>query len=161
MLAGWQFFCKYNNLDETISIHALKWCHNGRGGASNHRVIIWYKCLHANRWFVGFLWWSGIWWEIIRHFIIHHFLHRFIPWSLWRHQKETFSSLLDFVSGNLPVTGGFPSKRPMTHSFDVSFDLHLNKRLSKQSRRRWFETPSHSLWRHSNGLFISSALDVK
>ena len=26
----------------------------------------------------------------------------------------------------------------------------LNKRLSKQSRRRWFETPSCSLWRHYN-----------
>ena len=35
-------------------------------------------------------------------------------------------------------------------SFDVFFDLRLNKRLSKQSRRRWFETPSHSLRRHCN-----------
>ena len=26
------------------------------------------------------------------------------------------------------------------------------KRLSKQSRRRWFETPSRSLWRHCNGM---------
>ena len=30
------------------------------------------------------------------------------------------------------------------------FYLRLNKRLSKCSRRRWFETPSHSLWRHCN-----------
>ena len=30
------------------------------------------------------------------------------------------------------------------------FDLRRNKRLSKQSRRRWFETPSRSLWRHCN-----------
>ena len=28
------------------------------------------------------------------------------------------------------------------------FDLHLNKRLSKQSWGWWFETPSPSLWRH-------------
>ena len=28
--------------------------------------------------------------------------------------------------------------------------LRLNKRLSKQSRRRWFETPSRSMWRHCN-----------
>ena len=28
----------------------------------------------------------------------------------------------------------------------------LNKRLNKQSRRRWFETPSCSLWRHCNVL---------
>ena len=26
----------------------------------------------------------------------------------------------------------------------------LNKRLNKQSRHRWFETPSHALWRHCN-----------
>ena len=30
----------------------------------------------------------------------------------------------------------------------VFFDLRLNKRLNKQSRRWWFETPSRSLWRH-------------
>ena len=30
------------------------------------------------------------------------------------------------------------------------FDLCLNKRLSKQSRRQWFEMPSHSLWSHRN-----------
>ena len=46
------------------------------------------------------------------------------------------------------MTGEFPSQRPVTHSFDVFFDLRLNKRLSKHSRRRWFETPLHSLWRH-------------
>ena len=44
----------------------------------------------------------------------------------------------------------FPSQKPVTQSFDVFFDLRLNKRLSKQPRRRWFETPSHSLWRHCN-----------
>ena len=32
------------------------------------------------------------------------------------------------------------------------FHLALNKRLNKQSRRRWFETQSRSLWRHCNGL---------
>ena len=49
-----------------------------------------------------------------------------------------------------PVTGGFPSQRPVTRSFDVFFDLRLNKRLVKQSRRRWFGTPSRSLWRQCN-----------
>ena len=52
--------------------------------------------------------------------------------------------------GNPPVTGGFPSQRPVTRSFDIFFDPRLNKRLGKQSRRRWFETPSRSLWRHCN-----------
>ena len=43
-----------------------------------------------------------------------------------------------------------PFKRPVTRSFDVFFDVRLNKRLSKQSRCCWFETPSSSSWRHCN-----------
>ena len=43
-----------------------------------------------------------------------------------------------------------PSQRPVTQSFDVFFDLRLNKQLSKQWRRRWFETPLCSSWRHCN-----------
>ena len=50
-----------------------------------------------------------------------------------------------------PATGGFPSQRPVERSFDIFFDLHLNKLLSKQSRRRWYETLSRSLRRHCNG----------
>ena len=65
---------------------------------------------------------------------------------------ETFSTLLALCVGNSPVTGEFPSQRPMTRSFDDFFDLHRNKRLSKQLTRRWFETPSRSLWRHCNGV---------
>ena len=34
--------------------------------------------------------------------------------------------------GDSPVTGGFPSQRPVTRSFDVFFDLRRNKMLSKQ-----------------------------
>ena len=51
-----------------------------------------------------------------------------------------------FCEGNSPVTGEFPSQRTVTRSF-VFFDLHLNNRLSKPSRRRWFETQSLPLWR--------------
>ena len=42
------------------------------------------------------------------------------------------------------------SQRPVTRSFDVFFDLRLNKRLSKQSWGWWFETLPWSLWRHWN-----------
>ena len=70
--------------------------------------------------------------------------------SWWRHQVETFSSLLALCTGNSPVTGEFPTQRPVTRSFDVFFDLRLNKRLSKQSWGWWFETPSRPLWRHCN-----------
>ena len=50
------------------------------------------------------------------------------------------------LCGNSPVTGEFPAQRPATRSFDVFFDLRLNKRSSKQSRGWWFETPLRPLW---------------
>ena len=46
------------------------------------------------------------------------------------YQMETFSALLAICAGNSPVPGEFPAQRPVTQSFDVFFDLHLNKRLS-------------------------------
>ena len=59
--------------------------------------------------------------------------------SWWRHQMETFSALL-----------AIPRTKASARSFDVFFDLRLNKRLSKQSWGWWFETQSCSLslWRH-------------
>ena len=63
------------------------------------------------------------------------------PW--WRYQMETFSALLAIWAVNSPVTGEFPTQKPVTRSYDVFFDLGLNKRVSKQSRGWWFETPSH------------------
>ena len=71
-----------------------------------------------------------------------------ITW--WRHQMETFSALLALCAGNSPVTGEFPSQRPVPRRFDVFFDLRLNKRFRKPSGGWWFETPSWSLWRQCN-----------
>ena len=59
------------------------------------------------------------------------------------------------LCGEFPITGEFPSQRPVTRSFDVFFDLRLNKRLSKQSWGFWFETPLRSLWRQCNGIYES------
>ena len=50
--------------------------------------------------------------------------------SWWRHQMETFSALLVIYAGNSPVTSEFPTQRSVTQSFDVFFDLCLNKWLS-------------------------------
>ena len=73
-----------------------------------------------------------------------------ISLSRRRHKMEAFSALLTIRAGNSPVTGEFPSQRPVTRSLDVFFDLHLNNRLGKQWKRRWFEMPSRLLWRHCN-----------
>ena len=53
-----------------------------------------------------------------------------------------------------PLWGASTGHRwiPFTKASDAEFwcFLCLNIRLSKQSRHRWFETPSGSLWRHCN-----------
>ena len=64
-----------------------------------------------------------------------------LPW--WRHQMEKFSALLTLCERNSPVTGEFPSQRPVTWSFDESLICALNKWLCKQSWGWW-------LWRHCN-----------
>ena len=81
-----------------------------------------------------------------------------IPW--WRHQMETLYALLALCAGNSPVTCEFPSQSSVTRSFDVFFDLGLNKWLRKQSRRRWFEMSLCSLWRHCNANYISRSISI-
>ena len=72
---------------------------------------------------------------------------------------ETFSALPALCEGNSLLTGEFSSQNPVTQSFDVFFDLRLNKGFSKQPRRRWFYTSSRPLWRHCNE--ITSANGVQ
>ena len=65
------------------------------------------------------------------------------------------------VTGHL--CGEFTGPRwiPHTMASDAEllffFDLHPNKRLSKQWRGWWFETLSHPLWRHRNVMRIWNA----
>ena len=73
----------------------------------------------------------------------------------WKH----FPRYWPFYAGNSQVTGEFSGQRPVTRSFDVFFDLRLNRRLRKQSWGWWFETLSRPLWRHCNDLSgLSSGL---
>ena len=66
----------------------------------------------------------------------------------WKH----FPHYWPFVRGIHQSLVDSSSQRPVTRSFDVFFDLCLNKWLGnrKQSRSRWFETPSQSLRCHCN-----------
>ena len=64
----------------------------------------------------------------------------------WKH----FPRYWPFVRGIHRSPVNSPHKVPVTRSFDVYFDLRPDKRLSKQSWGWWFETLSHSLWRHRN-----------
>ena len=56
------------------------------------------------------------------------------------------------------VPGEFPTKRSVTRSFDIFFDLRLNKRLSKQWWGWLFETPSRPLWRQCNANVVLAYL---
>ena len=64
----------------------------------------------------------------------------------WKH----FPRYWPFVWGIHRSPVNSPHKWPVSRSLDDFFDLSLNKRLSKQSRRMWFETPSLRLWCHCN-----------
>ena len=57
---------------------------------------------------------------------------------------------IGLCAGNSTVTGEFSAQRLETRSFDVFFDLCLNKPLSKHRWGWWFETLSRPLWRHFN-----------
>ena len=72
----------------------------------------------------------------------------------WLHQMETFPASLALCAGNSAAIGEFPSQTPVTRSFDVLYALCLNKQLGKQSRRRWLETPSRSLWHQYHGVIF-------
>ena len=66
--------------------------------------------------------------------------------------KQTWECMMTSSNGNIfHVTGPLCREFTGHRTFDVFFDVHLHKRLSKQSRCWWFETPAGWLWRHCNG----------
>ena len=71
----------------------------------------------------------------------------------WKH----FPHYWPFVRGTTGHWWISLTQRPVMRSFAVFFDLCSNKRLSKQSRRRCFETPSCPLWRHCNEEYVMQA----
>ena len=58
------------------------------------------------------------------------------------------------LCGEFTGPGEFHSQTPVTRSFNVFFDLCLNKRLSKQSWGWWFETLPCPIWRHCNAFLV-------
>ena len=64
-----------------------------------------------------------------------------------------------FVRGIHRSPVNSPHKGQWRGDFFIFFDLRLNKRLNKPPRRRWFETPSCSFWRHCNAIFSPPSCD--
>ena len=71
-------------------------------------------------------------------------------WNMMTSSNGNIFRVTGPVCGEFTGPGEFPTQRPVTRNFDVFFDLHLNKRLSKQPWGWWFETPSRWLWRQCN-----------
>ena len=67
-------------------------------------------------------------------------------------KMKHFQRYYPFVRGNHRSAVGSPHKSQWRGAFEVNF--LLNKRLNKQSRRRWFETPSRSLSPRCNDMSI-------
>ena len=100
---------------------------------------------------------KGQWWQYMSSLEFRNFEERSqMDWILmtgiWMHMMNSSNGNIFRVTGHLcgefPVTGEFPSQRPVTWSFDVVPDLRPNQQFSKQARRQWSGTPSRSLWRH-------------
>ena len=77
-----------------------------------------------------------------------------ILWIMMTSSNGNIFSVTGLLWRIPPVTGGFPPTKARDPGFDVFFDRRQNKRLSKQSRRLWFETPSRSLWCQCNVVAI-------
>ena len=73
-------------------------------------------------------------------------------WPMMTSLNGNIFRVTDPLCGEFTGPGDFPTQRPVTRSFDVFFDLRLNKRLSKQPWGWWYETPS--LWRQCNECFF-------
>ena len=66
---------------------------------------------------------------------------------------STFSALLAlFVQGSNRRPVNFPHEGQWRGALIFSLICALDKPLNQQSKRRWSETPSYSLLRHSNGI---------
>ena len=74
--------------------------------------------------------------------------------SMMTSSNGTIFRVTGLSCGEFTGPGEFPAQRPVTRSFDVFFDLRLNKQLSKQPWGWWFETPPWSLWRQCNGTIL-------
>ena len=79
-----------------------------------------------------------------------------IKWNMMTSSNGSIFRVTGPLCGEFTGPGEFPAQTPVTRSFDVFFDLRLNKQLSKQPRVWWFETLPWSLWRQCNEI-----LDIK
>ena len=154
----WKFICRgalnYTNPSmNQISTHRRNWYFIERNEYFDvfcHDTLIAFDCIQllvllSNRTPLC-IWFDlvEVIWNVANHLSAHDDIIK------WKHFPRDWPFVWEIHRG--PVN--FPHKWPVTRSFDVFFDLRLNKRLSKLSWGWWFEMLSRPLWRHCNGLRI-------
>ena len=80
------------------------------------------------------------WWRFWKHYVFILVHVKEILWNIvvsWgSHDMGTLSSLQTLCKGNPPVTGGFPSQKPVMQSFDIFFISTLtNSRIAGDLRQ--------------------------
>ena len=65
-----------------------------------------------------------------------------VGWSMMTSSNGNIFRVTGHLCGEFTGDRWIPVQKPVEWNFDVFFDLHPNKRLSKQMRSWWFETPS-------------------
>ena len=74
----------------------------------------------------------------------------------WKHFPRNWP----FVRGIHQSLVNYPYKGQWRGALTFFFDVSMNTRISKRSRRWWFETPSRSLWRHCNDFGTATQTEV-
>ena len=80
------------------------------------------------------------------------------PWNMMTSSNGNIFRVTGLYCGEITGHRWIPLTNPVTRSFDVVFDLHLNKHLSKQSSGWWFETSSYSLLHHRNDVVMKQII---
>ena len=73
----------------------------------------------------------------------------------WKHFPSNWPLVREIHQWQWPVDSS-----PVTRSSDVRFDLHKNKLLCKQPRRRWFWDAITPLWRHCKVMRYERCLEM-
>ena len=69
-------------------------------------------------------------------------------WYMMTSSNGNIFRVTGHLCGEFTSVRWIPRTTPVTRSFDVFFDLCLNRQLSKQSWGWWLKTLSRPLWRH-------------
>ena len=122
---------------------------NRRHDCMNNKIIFWRPHTQANQ-LIFYAIWSAV------NIYIYIYIYIYVLWRSYVYDTATFHDDVilrkyflrywPFVRGIYRSPVDYPYKGRWFGASMCFFDVHLNKRLSKQSICRWFRTHRRSLW---------------